>query len=115
MAATPQADVWALGVCLAVILTGKYPYDGNTLEEIGRASQLPINFTIYPWNFLSDGLRDLIQQMLKVQPDRIASPQRWACSITCFYGKALIQLQRCASRPGAPVQLLVRCTLAWSV
>jgi hypothetical protein len=60
------------------MLTGKYPVDGDTLQEIGQAAQEPINWTIYPWNFLSDGLRDLIQQMLKVRLQHMCS----ACDMT---------------------------------
>ena len=63
-----KADVWSLGITLCAVLTGRLPaVDPSRL--IGVES-LPIDFSAPSWAGVSSQARDLVRQLLRVDPDR---------------------------------------------
>ncbi len=63
----PQADVWALGVLLYVMLVGSYPFKGANDRELYR--RIARGKPTVP-DFISRSGRSLIQRMLLVDPFR---------------------------------------------
>ena len=63
---TTEADVWGLGVCLALLLTGKYPFDGDTPADLKRSiCKDAINMHERPWSDLSPGACSLVSRLLE--------------------------------------------------
>ncbi|XP_076260581.1 peripheral plasma membrane protein CASK isoform X3 [Rhynchophorus ferrugineus] len=62
-------DIWAAGVLLHVLLSGTLPFHGSgrRLYEAICRGKLTLN-TASQWEFISDSAKDLIQQMLTVDP-----------------------------------------------
>ncbi|CAH1134855.1 unnamed protein product [Ceutorhynchus assimilis] len=62
-------DIWAAGVLLHVLLSGTLPFHGSgrRLTEAICRGKLAIN-SAPQWEFISDNAKDLIQQMLSVDP-----------------------------------------------
>ncbi|XP_050294146.1 peripheral plasma membrane protein CASK isoform X3 [Anthonomus grandis grandis] len=62
-------DIWAAGVLLHVLLSGTLPFHGSgrRLTEAICRGKLSINASPL-WEFISDSAKDLIQQMLTVDP-----------------------------------------------
>lgn len=59
------ADIWSLGVLLFKLVTGYYPFYGNTMEELEyRITKLMIN---WPKN-MNPEAKDLISKILKLNP-----------------------------------------------
>ena len=61
-----MVDIWACGVVLYIMVTGLYPFAGNTHKELFQ--QIMYSEPNYP-SFLSPLLRDLIQSLLKKDPN----------------------------------------------
>ncbi|CAG9317927.1 unnamed protein product [Blepharisma stoltei] len=67
------ADIWAMGVCLYVMLTGEEPFRGKNQKEVYRKIVMGV-FTI-PKN-LSKGSKGLIKNLMQVDPGcRISASQ----------------------------------------
>ncbi|XP_066141764.1 peripheral plasma membrane protein CASK isoform X2 [Euwallacea fornicatus] len=62
-------DIWAAGVLLHVLLSGMLPFHGSgrRLTEAICRGKLSMN-TASQWEFISDSAKDLVQQMLCVDP-----------------------------------------------
>jgi serine/threonine protein kinase len=63
--AGPQADVWALGCCLYILLTGVVPFP--------NANQAINSNYIYPPKPISDYCFDLLNRMLEKCPNKRAT------------------------------------------
>jgi calcium-dependent protein kinase len=65
----PQADVWSLGVCLYILLSGMTPFWGDTEEDIFKMIlHADINFESHPWPKISKSAKDIIKKMLNRDP-----------------------------------------------
>lgn len=63
----PQVDVFSMGCCLFVMITGIFPIDGKSMDEIAERACKPVDFDDeWPWGFFSTDLKDLLAGMLEV-------------------------------------------------
>uniref|UniRef100_A0A7S4BN78 Protein kinase domain-containing protein n=1 Tax=Chrysotila carterae TaxID=13221 RepID=A0A7S4BN78_CHRCT len=65
-----QADAWALGICLHVMLTGCFPFDVKLAEEDMLRAVNAANFSYEDkiWAKISEDALDLVQQLLERDP-----------------------------------------------
>ncbi|CAI7853661.1 unnamed protein product [Closterium sp. NIES-54] len=59
-----QADVWSLGVLLHTLLSATWPEFPD-----GKRELVPEDLTVRPWPSISEDAKDLIRQMLVVDPN----------------------------------------------
>ncbi|CAM8926559.1 unnamed protein product [Rhodiola kirilowii] len=81
----PEADVWAAGVILYMLLSGVPPFWAETQQGLfDTVLNGVIDFDSDPWPFISDSAKDLIQKMLCQNPvERLTADQvlchPWIC------------------------------------
>lgn len=81
----PKADIWSLGVCLYVMLTGSPPFTGGTEEEIFDKILYDVpDFEKKPWGSISKPAKDLAKKMLQQDPMKRPNTKellqhRWLC------------------------------------
>jgi calcium-dependent protein kinase len=65
-----EADIWSSGVILYAMLSGTYPFGGDTNEEIRAELRKgePPSFEYHPWPIISEDAKDLITKMLSHDP-----------------------------------------------
>jgi calcium-dependent protein kinase len=67
----PQADIWSLGVCLYILLSGMTPFWGDTEEDIFKmVLHADINFESHPWPKISKPAKDIVRKMLERDPNK---------------------------------------------
>lgn len=67
----PQADIWSLGVCLYILLSGMTPFWGDTEEDIFRMIlHADINLESHPWPKISKSAKDVVKKMLERDPSK---------------------------------------------
>ena len=60
-----EIDIWALGILLFFILTGRYPFLGINQEELAENIVFEnLSFNVNEWEIRSFLIRDLIQKFL---------------------------------------------------
>jgi len=64
----PAVDVFSAGVILYILLSGKFPFWGNTDEEYIARLRRGVRFPPAQWEFVSDEAKDLIAKMCEFDP-----------------------------------------------
>mmetsp|Transcript_1618 Transcript_1618/g.2723 ORF Transcript_1618/g.2723 Transcript_1618/m.2723 type:complete len:453 (+) Transcript_1618:357-1715(+) len=73
----PAVDLWSVGVMMHILLSGKYPFAGRTIQEtleLVAKAEFKIREEWFP--VLTDNARDLMKQLLHEDPKkRITAPK----------------------------------------
>mmetsp|Transcript_8640 Transcript_8640/g.17507 ORF Transcript_8640/g.17507 Transcript_8640/m.17507 type:complete len:400 (+) Transcript_8640:2123-3322(+) len=66
----PAVDIWSVGVIAHVLLTGKYPFAGKTMQEtLERVSKGHVVFKSNVWKDVNLNAFEFVKQCLKDNPD----------------------------------------------
>ena len=74
---TEKCDLWSCGVIMYILLTGRPPFGGNTdMEIMQKIKQGKFDLTKYPWGIISKEAKDLIKDLLQVNPNQRLSAEK---------------------------------------
>ena len=66
-----KCDIWGLGVILSLMLTGTFPFEGSSTNDIYRnLLKNELNTESYVYKHLSDPAIDLLRKLLEKNPER---------------------------------------------
>lgn len=61
-----EVDLWALGVTAFLLLSGEYPFNGATVDEVAHdVLHRPLAMSGRAWRTVSDDAKDFIQRLLR--------------------------------------------------
>jgi serine/threonine protein kinase len=71
-----SCDVWAAGVVLFMLLSGDYPFQGNSVSElVKKILQAQLRFKDPVWQITSPGAMDLVKTLLTANPAERATAE----------------------------------------
>jgi len=74
---TEKCDLWSCGVIMYILLTGRPPFGGNTdMEIMQKIKTGKFDLTKYPWGIISKEAKDLIKDLLQVNPSQRLSAEK---------------------------------------
>ena len=90
---TEKCDLWSCGVIMYILLTGRPPFGGNTdMEIMQKIKTGKFDLTKYPWGIISKEAKDLIKDLLQVNPGQRLSAEK-ALKHAWFQTKQVKQIE----------------------
>jgi len=66
-----SVDIWSVGTLLYTMLCGRFPFQGDTLNQISTNIQKgDYNIDFYPWDTISNEAKDLIKRIFTIESEK---------------------------------------------